>query len=374
MMKVSGLVVCAVLLASVPCMAASPLALPKLTYDANCQYVKDIDTQANAVIALIGTVVAMIPAGEGEGEGETLVIPPYEAMDLENGLLGDGIPDKFQLALLGNALCANPPGLVAQLEYNKAKFATLIADLDAVVAILLGTTSPAVAPAATRLTAVADILAAVPSPNPALLAIIAEIRSAATSIGKLAAQIPSTITQPVVGQLLHQLGTYSTAVGALIGLSTEMQQTVTNLVTDKLRADIAEIRGQVVAVIDAVPDLVQLTGLTTQQIAAINALKVSAQTIVAALDRTLALVNPGGILVLGVSRKTLGEPFSALGDYDADGTSNLVTYEANSSTIASFVAAASDSNEPMPVATILGLMALAGACTLGGAVSIRRRK
>ena len=28
MMKVSGLVVCAVLLASVPCMAASPLALP----------------------------------------------------------------------------------------------------------------------------------------------------------------------------------------------------------------------------------------------------------------------------------------------------------------------------------------------------------
>ena len=325
--------VCAVLLAAIPCMASGPMVLPPVTYSDGCQYVVDINKQANALIALITPIAGML--------NTTLAIPPYDTMDLENGLTGDGIPDKFQLALLCSALCANAD-LQDQLNVNKAKFAQLIADLDAVVAILLGNGST-IPNAAVRLNAVADLLATLPA-TPELTPIIDQLRSAATTVGDLVAQIPGIITPGVVHQLLAAVGTYQGAIGALLGLSSRMQDTIRGLLTPDLLAQIANIRGQVVGVIASVRALATTPPFTAEQVATMNALAADAQTIVDALERTLALVQPGGLVVFGVSAKSAGEPFSALGDYDGDGNTNLATYKATGATIAGFVAAASGAN------------------------------
>jgi len=346
---------------------ATPMILPPVTYnEATCSYAAAINTQA---YALMGTISGVLPLIDPD-----LVLPPLGEIDLD----GDDVPDQYQMALLGAALCA-VPDLVVQLDANKAKYTGLLTDLDAVVAILLGSgTTPA---AATRLTAVADILD-VPAYNtdPSVAAVIDGLRSAATTLSGLTAQIPSAITPALVHQLLGQLGTFQTAVAALIGLSSDMQTQVTDLLTGDLMTQITDIRGQVVDIIAAVPDLIALPGLTTPQITTITSLAADAQIIVDVLDRTIAITVPGALKVYGVSAKLAGDPFSGTGDYDADGNTNLVTYNATKATIEGFVAAASGANlfwpgnTNMPVAGVLGLMALAGACALGGATSIRRKK
>jgi len=350
---------------------AAQMTLPKVQYNlASCQYNQDIDSQAQSLVALIGSVVSLV--------GATLDIPPYEAMNLENGLDGDGILDQYELSLLGAALC-NSPALQAQLTANENKYIQLVTDVQTVAGVLLGSGStPNVA---VRLNQVVTILQGISSPPPELAAIITSIQSAADSCAGLLADLPAGVDMSLVNSLVTQLKTFKTAVGSLIGLSTEMQQTVLGLLSSSIMTQITDIRAQVVAVIDAVPTITPL--VSTADAATLNAVAADAQSIVTALDRTIALTVPGGIPIYGVTGKTVDEPFSAAGDYDKDGVTNLATYEAIvgcGGGISEFVAGASGFNPyfcgraGLPVAGLFGLAALASAMTVGGAFSIRRRK
>lgn len=366
MMKARGLVLFAIVLVAAPCMAAQ-MSLPKVQYSSSCQYVTDIDGQAAGLINLISSVVSMI--------GQTLEIPPYEAMNLENGLNGDGILDQYQLDLLGTALCSSP-ALQDQLTANKAKYVQLITDIKTVAGILLGS-GPSTNVAA-RLNAVATILEGL---SPAPTEVITQIQDAAASCQDLLDGLPAEVTPALVNQLATGLLDFQTAVGALIGLSTEMQQTVLGLLSPSILSQVSTIRGQVVDVISQTASLQSL--LSPADWTTVNGVRTDAQKIVDALDRTLALTQPGGIAIFGVNGKTAGEPFSAAGDYDQDGVTNLATYEGVVTCgggIADFVNGASGYNPyfcgrpGLPVAGLFGLAALAGAVTVGGAFSIRRKK
>lgn len=365
-----GLVLLAIMLCAAPGMAAT-LTLPPVTLD-GCNLWLTIEPEAQMLIQTI--------AGFGV-EG----IPSYDEADLENGMAGDGIPDKYQMALLAALLCKGNATVQAQFDTNMNHYTTLVNDLVAVFGILLGnpTANPPVPSAADRLTQVATILTPyVPDLVPQ--AVIDALNSAATELGDFVADLPPEINGAVLPVLANTLRGFKEAVAALMGLDTEIQASVLNLLTSEILSDVTAIRQQV---LDIATQMALLTGeespLSPDDKAYINALIADVDIIVAALDRTIALTTPGAIPIYGVtSGKAAHEPFSGVGDYDKNGVTNLEIYNILKAAkadvaIEDFVDAASNPLSPLnpylPVGGLVGLAALAGACLTGGAFALRRK-
>jgi len=365
-----GLVLLGIMLFAAPGMAAT-LSLPPVNLD-GCTKWFDIETDAQTLISTI--------AGFGV-EG----IPSYDEADLENGMDGDGVPDKYQMALLAALLCKGNATVQGQYDANMALYTGLVDDLLAVFAILLGNplANPAIPPAADRLTEVAGILAPL-APDPVPQEVVDAINSAAAELADFTGDLPPEINATVLPVLGNTLRDLKEAVAALMGLDSEIQASVLDLLTSEILGQVTAIREQVVGIVAAVQPLIG-PPLTTEQQAAMTALIADVNTIVEALDNTLALTEPGAIAIYGVTAaKTTSEPFSALGDYDQNGYSNLTTYNTmkddnggNPPDVAEYVAAASNPFSPVnpnvPVAGLFGLAALAGACLTGGAFALRRK-
>lgn len=367
-----GLVLLGIMLCATPCMAAT-LTLPPVELE-GCATWFEIDSDAQL---LLGTLASFGVEG----------IPAYDLVDLENGMLGDGIPDKYQMALLAALLCHGNPTVQAQFDGNMVLYTTLVNDLVGVFSILLGnpTANPAIPTAADRLTQVATILTPyVPALVPQ--AAIDAINTAAAELAGFAAALPPEINAAVLPVLGQTLVSFKEAVAALMGLDSEMQASVLNLLTSEILGEVTSIRQQVVDMVVVFTPLIgEQSPLSADDKAYIAALIDDVSTIVAALDRTIALTVPGAIPVYGVTTaKAANEPFSAVGDYDQNGYSNLTTYDAlkadnggNPPAIETFVASASNPFSPInpnvPVAGLFGLAALAGACLTGGAFALRRK-
>ncbi len=358
MRNVIGVVV-GILLLAMPCMAS----LPPVTLSDSCQYWVNANSQANTVITLLG---ALGVSG----------IPPYATMDLENGLMGDGIPDEYQLALAGAALCADPT-LRTQLAGIKAQWTTAVTDLGDIMGTLLGPDDATSTSA--RLNAAADLIEAT---VPGASGLVDTLRMIASYVQEFLAYIEGIVSRTTLPALESSLLGVGDGVSTLLGLSTEMQASILNLLTGQMGEIlnlVTVFRSGIDPTAEAIRSVATNPPFTPEQVATLNALADDAQTVGTKIDAVFAVLQPGAIAILGAG-KSISEPFSAYGDYDGDGNTNLATYEAVHSSPAAFVAAASGANPfwagnpGLPVAGMLGLVALAGACVLGGTLSVRRKR
>jgi len=327
-----------------------------------------IDAEASALLGLLSSFgVSGIPA--------------YEQVDLEYGMQGDGIPDRYQLALLSALLCFGNEDVQGQFDANKLTYTTLVDELSGVLSILIGN-PPTTPTAPDRLRAVAVILTPlVPTPVPQ--SAIDDINSAATELDSVLASVEGIVTPLTLPQLTNTLKGFKEAVAALLGMDSEIQASVTDLLTSAILGQVMDVRQQVVDMVAALTPVIPLLAPADQVY--VNALITDINSIVAALDFIVGLTVPGAIPVYGVvPAKSPSEPFSGLGDYDKNGYSNLaiytlLTHENNNTppTVEAFVVAASNPLAPVlpsvPVAGLFGLAALAGACLTGGAFTLRKK-
>lgn len=366
MMRVSALVSCAIVLVAAPCMAAQ-MDLPEVTLG-SCTAWTNMSGEGASLIATLGLFITGLPT--------------FDQVDLENGANGDGLPDKYPLALLAALLCNGNPTVAGQVADNTALYLQLVDDVALAATILMGNGST-VPNAAVRLDGAADILVAVfgdPAPTE-IQAIIDALRSAADEVQGVLDEIPSSITPAYIPTLKGYLVSYQHAVGGIMGLSSDIQATVLNLLTSELLGQITSIRDEVVGIVAAVRTAATVPPFSTDQQTTLLALADDAEALVGALNRTMAM--PAALKVYGVTGKAEGEPFAGDGDYDKDGNTNLATYQGlggNSSvTVQAFVAAASGANPfwsgntNLPVAGVFGLIALAAACGVTGVVSARKK-
>jgi len=349
------------------------MALPPVTLSSGCSYVTAIDTQADQLLGLLSGLIDDLPDYIG-----------VDGVDLEQAMMGDGIPDNYEMALLGAALCsgsADSDGLRAQFAANKAAYLELNDKLVEVVDILLGPSGTTGQSAADRLAAAADIFeAAGLGATPEGAELIATLDGVATQLNDLLADVDPMIIL-VVRNALSQgtLALFGDFAAAVVGLSTEMQATVTDLLAD-YQADIETYVGQAQALVTAAQGLIDTYDFGTENEVALQSLVDDAGTLIADVNWVLDL--PSALSIYG-GAKSATEPFSAAGDYDGDGTTNGAVFTAvvteNEGTRADFVAAASGANTlypgnaGMPVAGLVGLAFLASSIALGGTLVIRKK-
>lgn len=345
--------------------AENPTGLPAVTVTGSCTYLSSIQSQATGLMGLLATA------------GVT-GIEPYATMDLESGANGDGIPDSYQFALFAEAMCAGNGGLIAQFNANKALYAQLVTDLGTVINILLG--PPRVD---ARLQAIADIIAGTPEfmAVPEVAELQATLAGLATEIAGLLDDLDPTLLT-LIPTLPSVLPIYADAVSALIGINSEMQSTVTDLLAT-YQTDIDEYLALAQAAVTQGQALVEppfSAYLDQTEIDTINGVLEDAATLVVVVQRTLAI--PDNAEVYGAGSKAADEPFSAVGDYDGDGNTNLAVYTGTSGAgegMKEFVEGASgynkfwSGNPALPVVGMVGFAALAGALALAGARSVRRK-
>jgi len=363
--------------------------LPPVRLTDTCATVPTIDTEADGLLTLLAF------AGLGD-------LPSYWTADLEAAMTGDGIPDSCELALLGSALCAvgRTPDEVAAIAALRGQFATnlglvnaLLDKLTLLIPIALGDgdTKPSVD---VRLAAAADIITSRP-----VLMSIPDLATAAAELDDMAVTVSDFLNDPdnamIIGMvpgLPDSLRGVVDFVAGLVGLSTEMQGTVTDLI-DQYSGDITGIVAQVAAARDAFIALktnpAVTPPLTADEIALIDGMVADVNFLIDTVDWLLNLTD--AVAIYGTAGKAAGEPFSAAGDYDGDGVTNgavaaAILGETASWTPANvqanrpaFVAAASgdnpfwNGNPTLPAVGVVGLGLLAGIVALGGAMSIRKK-
>ena len=317
----------------------------------------------------------------------------WEVSDIDGIMVGDGLSDRLQLALLAASLCADDPLVTGQYEANLAAFAGLMTKFWAVIT--------AATPLVGTLDADGDNLALL-----ATEALTAGYINGATAglLGVVAAgmtHVPTGEEDPGASQLLAAfVGTFSAYVPIFEGLapwfvgmagtSAAMDATIEDLMFNAdpgygivadlapAGAGLATLAGYVGTAAGMIGGLNGLPGITVNVAALVTALGADV-TGLGGVVTIIGTISWPDMVIYGVSGKTATEPFSGTGDYNGNGDTNAQVEDAVGSDPATFVAAASGANvwysgnPEMPVAGILGLALLAGACVMGGAASIRRK-
>ncbi|MDQ1256305.1 MAG: hypothetical protein QG656_901 [Candidatus Hydrogenedentes bacterium] len=322
-------------------------------------YHPGVDQQASGLITLLGLIGTDVPSD-------------WMAWDYEivGAAEGDGVPDAYQLGILGAILCGSQKAslistIKSQYYANIAAVNPFIADVNYITTNL-----------PTAVTLLGDILAGLnaatgihgevinfPDPGDTVLDMIAEMQGLYDDLSD-----PLILSAlPMVGQALSSLSPWLAGMG---GSSTEMQARV-----DDLLGEIVGFLGDVTNIITPLRALVTAFGPTPGT----NVLPVDVCDDLTALADLLASISVTlpVFAVYGDSGKTATEPLSAFGDFNADGTTNLDHYiavQAASGNREDFVAAATLGVEPtMPVAGLLGLGLIASALAGAGALSLRKR-
>jgi hypothetical protein len=282
---------------------------------------------------------------------------------------GDGVPDAYQLGILGAILCGSQKSSLISTIKNQyyGNIAAVNPFLDDVnyITTNLPTAVTLLGEILTGLNAATAIHGEVinfPNPGSTVADMIAEMQSLYDDLSD-----PVILAAlPMVGQALSALSPWLASMG---GSSTEMQARV-----DDLLGEIVNFLGDVTNIITPLRALVTAYGpLGT------NVLPVDVCDDLTALADLLDSIEVDlpVFVVYGGGGKTASEPLSAFGDFNADGTTNLDHYLAvqlASGDREDFVAAATLGVEPtMPVAGLLGLGLIASALAGAGALSLRKR-
>ena len=300
--------------------------------------------------------------------------PDWHDVDMESVLDfmdGDGIPDNYQLGMLGAVLCEAagkevvPADVLVQFNANVAAFDTLIVELAALFAVM----GPIGADMATVGQNLVD-LGLLLGPGYEMLIALGE--------GLIAGGADFTGFVEEYGVLTIVLPLYSNWFAGMAGLSSEMYMTIDGLLVDLLE----ELDGVDLVLLDAAANLQAVAPMIEGADPALAAACVAlADALLAAIP--LLDIDAPVFEIYGVSGgKLANEPFSASGDYNEDGLSNGDTYDAVTGAggdRGDFVGAATGSNPfwpgnpGLPVAGALGLALLAGMCTTAGVISLRKK-
>jgi hypothetical protein len=326
------------------------------------------------------------------------------ALDLE----GLGLTDYAKISLLAAAMCADED-LAAAFGENKETVDTgFTASLGALIAWAGNTaTGDAITAAAGALDALKAIpgMSSIPG-GPLYIAlttvlgktpleaagIIAMIFDKATAtlyglpyLPDVLADLPgdlANVANPTkTYSLFYYFMTVATpnAVPAILSVSSELQANMIALLTSTLLTEAADYAAVLGTLGTLMGGLGMFAGSIDEDMAA--AFTACAGVLGTGVTHLQGMVFPE-LPILGAIGKDVGEPFSALGDYDGDGVNNLTTYAAvvaNGGGVPEFVAAASGANpfypgNPlMPAAGLIGLAALVSAIAGGGAFVLRKK-
>jgi len=310
--------------------------------------------------------------------GDALGVPSNLAdWDIEL-LVGDGVPDAWQLRLLSFALCQEGIGALGKTDGtevtaqqfldNVDKINGLVADLADVVAFFT-----LVQANQTDLLTLAFLIGSNCDAN---LSGIGD----GTAIGALATGgtgDPGGVLELIEALTVAQaLGAFPQGVAGLVGLSTEMKLTFqAALDTDAL--DDLNLIAQLGPVLGA-----YAAGLAGP----CGGGQALAASLAGALGTSFPGVDTGNVdwEVYDLGSKAIGEPFSGAGDYNEDGYTNAEIagfVQAAGGDVDDFIAGATGEFSPfwpgnpgLPVAGIVGLGGLVGGIALSGVAMLRSRK
>ncbi|MBI1318038.1 MAG: hypothetical protein GC168_03680 [Candidatus Hydrogenedens sp.] len=311
--------------------------------------------------------------------GDALGVPSnFADWDIEF-LVGDGVPDAWQLRLLAFALCQEGIGALsktdgtdvtaAQFNDNVAKINGLVSDLSAVAAFLTQVKS-----IQTDMLTLAALIGGGCDANLSGLGDGNAIGALATGGTGNPAGLDDLIETLTIATAL---GAFGQGVSGLVGLSTEMKLTF----QDALSADSL---GDVNLVLGLSP-LLQF--YASGAAGACGGGQALAASVLGTLGTTWPSIDTNNVdwdvYLLG-STKAIGEPFSGAGDYNGDGYSNAEVagyVMAAGGTVDDFIAGATGEFDPfwlgnpnLPVAGMIGLGSLVSSVALSGAMLLRNRK
>lgn len=369
-----------------------------------CEFVygnSGFDAQAVQLLFLLGNLVPGLPES-------------YKDADLESvagELDGDGIPDWYQLGMLGAVLCGAPDkdagAIRQQFEANLSVFSGMISDIDSLVAAMEPVVSlnPPGQIVVVASAIQADTANWVTPPGD-LEGVPASANSFADLLLASAEGIDGFLTD--YGDVLTSaLPVYASLFVGMAGLSTEMQTTIHGFVDDAFMY-LIDVKAELtsgalflwnptfsVATFDfgnpltwpgvGQYDQVGITGIDAGLLGPTGSCAALSAELLAAAP-LLSIELP--VFEVYGANKTASEPFSALGDYNGDGMSNLDTYSGvvdavgspdSDATRALFVSAATGSspfwpgNPGLPAAGLLGMALLTSAIAALGALSSRSR-
>ena len=371
------------LLSTTVCSTGMAAALPSLELTPDCPYVFNPFTSTprgfDALAEQLITVIQMT--------GLEIPVATWEEADLEmvggEPAVGDGIPDYYQMAMLGAALCAGDPAILSQFQTNIAQFDDQVAQVIAMLNALLSL-PPMYAPAITALdTWIAEL------PIGGYERYMAEelswalndtsdgITSGVASYSTILSTMLPMYTNWFAAMGGLNSGTRSTLNALLAGLIEDFRSTCPFQSTSQGRFSYTTYLIDDLLLYTDPPMPTELANLCTNVRNQLNNVVLS----------QIASLHLPDMVIFGFSKsrfgnKTSSEPFAADGDYNGDGITNKQAYdavtEAGGDRFTFVQAAASNNpfwtgNPALPVTGILGLAILASACAAAGAISTRRK-
>ncbi|MDQ1257539.1 MAG: hypothetical protein QG656_2145 [Candidatus Hydrogenedentes bacterium] len=340
----------------------TPATGSALTLDeANCAWLSDPDSGFDAAGGRLDNMFSIL--------AWTTVPGTWQTYDLENAVApyGDGILDHYQMAMLAAVLCASDKAI--DLEAIRAAFLRNADQFTAMAARFqdIADLGPTLGPLAQNVGQ--GLLAQV---SPATLdGTVVNVPNTGDTLRDMATYLDTVGTNVVTYQFVFAGIAFSAAdyapwFAGMYGLSTEMQ------------ARMDTILGGLVGLVG---DLQPFSAVLTTQ----APLLFAGGEIDAALRNNMLLLVP---YLTDVSiplptfevfqfAKATDEPFSAVADFNNDGTTNLnhfiQTQGAGGGRPEFVEAATAGVEEPLPAAGLLGLALAAGAMLSAGAALLRKR-
>ena len=292
---------------------------------------------------------------------------PWPEVDMEliegQVTIGDGIPDNYQLAMLGAALCDGDAALLAQFNTNLARYDAFLsgfhdfqiwgipnkAPMDALNNTIAGWASGL--PDGALKTTALDIAHRLHEAHHAFV-------------------IPDGLPPGTIEAVFEELAQARTWFAGMAGLSTGMRTAMLDMVdTTGIHVVDWNLLANDLTLLGATPQPPMDASLA-DQIAAMAATVTEGAALFQA-------ARPPDFVIYGVARKTADEPFSASGDFNDDGVTNLEVYnEVHGPGLGRDVfiewATASSTPPQLPVIGMPGLVLLLVASASYGVRRLRR--
>ena len=361
------------------CMAALPgvssaAGLKSVQLKPDCGYVFNsftgsppgFDAMSQQLITLLQLAHVKIP------------VSSWQEADLEtfnDKLTGDGIPDYYQLAMLGAALCAGDPVITAQFENNKTEFTNLVSAVRGLLTVVTPL-MPVMGPTAD---AIDTWLATLPPGNLKYDAeyLVWMLQDTDDSMATIVTQYGTIITSA--------LPLYTNWFAAMSGIDSEIQYTIYDLLNQLLDYFASTCPLQPLSKYRFENQKEFLQELLASESPALPAeLASQCTTLLNLIDNVLPAYDPihmPNMVIFGASGKSETEPLSADGDFNGDGLTNKQAYDlvkaANGDRIVFVQAAASNNpfwagNTALPLVRSTGLAVLATLLCVAAAMHLRK--
>lgn len=350
-------------------------ALTPVTLKPDCGYVyNEFEQSPSGFDAMAEQIIFIMSLTEYEVPLDDWMSADLEMTDYV--ITGDGIPDSYQLAMLGAALCAGDPEITSEFQSNQREFDEFMEELEQGIAAV-------------------DVM------GDKMRAVLAQLEPwvAGLPAGTLKSDGEDLIyimtdTADAVDRIMLMVNLISDALpdfrdwfAAFAGLSSEAKQTIDELtgkVVWNFYSYCAANPMSYMYLMDEIAYLTELANNTTHPMQADMSLDCLglADTITDFWEFAETMTIPYFTIYGANGAKSIGEPFSAVGDYNGDGMTNKEAYdlvEAAGGDRTTFVqAAASDNglwkgNPALPAAELTTLVAMALGLAAAGAVRMRKR-